>query len=168
MENCKSIRSPMEINLRLEKPSDGNLPDVPYQSLIGSLMYLATSTRPDIAFSVSYLSQFNACYRNEHWNAAKRVLRYLSGTKKLRLTFTKRAERARYVHGAIRPRRGGGATNTRAGGMPLCARYLRGAIRHWRGGGAHNTRAGGMPLNVSYVHGAAQQRQEGAEVPVVL
>ncbi|BES95055.1 Hypothetical protein NTJ_07864 [Nesidiocoris tenuis] len=37
---------------------------------------------------------------------------------------------------------------------PLRARYVQGAIRHWRGGGAHNTRAGGMPLCARYVHGA--------------
>jgi hypothetical protein len=32
--------------------------DVPYQQGIGSLMYAATHTRPDITFAVSILSQF--------------------------------------------------------------------------------------------------------------
>lgn len=32
---------------------------VPYQSLIGALMWLAVSTRPDIAYAVSALSQYN-------------------------------------------------------------------------------------------------------------
>lgn len=42
-------------------------------------MYLTISTRPDIARAVSALSEFNNCYDNSHWTAAKRVLRYLKG-----------------------------------------------------------------------------------------
>lgn len=52
-------------------------------------MYLATCTRPDIAYAVSHLSQFNTCFNREHWTAAKRVLRYLKGTSDLGLTYTK-------------------------------------------------------------------------------
>ncbi|XP_050460197.1 uncharacterized protein LOC126856068 [Cataglyphis hispanica] len=55
--------------------------NIPYQSLIGSLMYLAVSTRPDISYAISILSQFNTNSGKVHWNAAKRVLRYLKGTK---------------------------------------------------------------------------------------
>jgi len=43
-------------------------------------MYLAVSTRPDIAHAVSYLSQFNEDFDKDHWTAAKRVLKYLKGT----------------------------------------------------------------------------------------
>lgn len=46
---------------------------LPYQSLIGYLMYLAVSSRPDIAHAVSVLSQFNTCYGRQHWTGAKRV-----------------------------------------------------------------------------------------------
>ncbi|XP_046145331.1 secreted RxLR effector protein 161-like [Osmia bicornis bicornis] len=62
---------------------------VPYRSLIGSLMYLATSTRPDIAHAVSALSQFNDNPGEEHWKAAKRVLRYIKRTEKMEIVFTK-------------------------------------------------------------------------------
>ncbi|KMQ82746.1 retrovirus-related pol polyprotein from transposon tnt 1-94, partial [Lasius niger] len=62
---------------------------IPYRSLIGSLMYLATSTRPDIAYAVSALGQYNSDYGLEHWKAAKRVLRYLQGTKHFKLVFKK-------------------------------------------------------------------------------
>ena len=55
--------------------------NIPYQNLIGALMYLAVFTRPDIAHAVSVLSQFNANYGTQHWAAAKRVLRYLKGTQ---------------------------------------------------------------------------------------
>jgi hypothetical protein len=58
-------------------------------------MYLAVSTRPDIAFAVSMLSQFNQHHGKEHWNAAKRVLRYLKGTLDHGLTFKKTGEKLR-------------------------------------------------------------------------
>ena len=39
---------------------------LPYHNLVGSLMYLAVSTRPDIAHVVSVLSQYNTNYGKEH------------------------------------------------------------------------------------------------------
>lgn len=56
---------------------------------MSALTYLAVTTRPDISFSVSYLGQFNNCYGKEHWSAAKRVLRYLKGTRNLVLIYVK-------------------------------------------------------------------------------
>ena len=43
-------------------------------------MYLAVSTRPDIAFAVNSLARFNSNPQKDHWTALKRVLRYLKGT----------------------------------------------------------------------------------------
>jgi hypothetical protein len=54
---------------------------VPYAELVGSLNWLATSTRPDIAQTVSKLCRFVSNPGPEHWKAAKQVLRYLKGTK---------------------------------------------------------------------------------------
>lgn len=92
MSNSNSVATPMEVNLGLEAgdlKSDGtNNVNIPYQRLIGSLMYIAVLTRPDIAYSVSFLSQFNSCYTEAHWKSAKRLLRYLQGTKSKCLTFT--------------------------------------------------------------------------------
>eukprot|EP00798_Chlamydomonas_sp_ICE-L_P025937 gene25937-biopygen20436 len=48
-----------------------------YASLIGSLIYLSTCTRPDIAYSVSALSRFTSKPTQAHWRAAQRVLVYL-------------------------------------------------------------------------------------------
>lgn len=52
-------------------------------------MYLAVATRPEIAYTVNWLSQFNDCYRKDHWVAAKRAIRYLHGTLNLGLTYQK-------------------------------------------------------------------------------
>ena len=51
-----------------------------YRSAIGSLMYLAVCTRPDIAAAVSSLSRFNANPGRAHWEGIQHVLRYLQGT----------------------------------------------------------------------------------------
>ena len=58
-----------------------------YQSIIGSLMYAVSATRPDLCYSVTYLSQFNHSPTIQHIQAAKRALRYLNGTKNLGLFY---------------------------------------------------------------------------------
>ncbi len=58
----------------------------PYRELVGSLNYLAVATHPDISFAVGILASFLDCYRDEHWNAAICVLRYVKGTRDLSLT----------------------------------------------------------------------------------
>lgn len=52
-----------------------------YQQKIGSVLYTAISTRPDIAFAVCRLSQFNARPGTQHHDAVNRVLRYLYSTR---------------------------------------------------------------------------------------
>lgn len=67
-------------------------PEIPYQNLVGALLYLVRCTRPDIAFIVRKLSQFNLCYGQRHWTAAKRVLRYLQGTKTLSVLYRRNGD----------------------------------------------------------------------------
>ena len=55
----------------------------PYAALVGSLMYIAVGTRPDITYAVGHLASFLDCYRPEHWDATIRVVRYLKGTRTL-------------------------------------------------------------------------------------
>ena len=57
-----------------------------YRSIVGSLQYL-TLTRPEIAFTVNKLSQFLANPLVIHWQACKRVMRYLQCTADLGLQF---------------------------------------------------------------------------------
>lgn len=60
---------------------------VPYMNAVGALMYLAIGTRPDIAYSVGKLAQFNSTPGVIHWKAVKHLFRYLKGTLDLRLTY---------------------------------------------------------------------------------
>lgn len=91
MLDCKVASTPSVPGQKLEKPGPTHKPDAgtPYQNLIGSLMYLSVCTRPDIAHTVNHLSQFNTCFTEEHWIAAKRVLRFLKGSKSHGLTYSK-------------------------------------------------------------------------------
>ena len=59
---------------------------IPYREAIGLLMWAAVATQPDIAFAVSLLSQFLKNPGEIHWKAVKRVMRYLKGMKKYKLT----------------------------------------------------------------------------------
>ncbi|CAI7776656.1 unnamed protein product [Closterium sp. NIES-54] len=64
-------------------PSDESVePSGPYPELVGCLLYLMTCTQPDIAYSLSLLARYVAPGRHQkvHWDAAKRVLRYLCCT----------------------------------------------------------------------------------------
>ncbi|CAI7800229.1 unnamed protein product [Closterium sp. NIES-53] len=57
-------------------------PSGPYPELVGCLMYLMTYTRPELAYPLSILARYVAPgrHRPEHWEVAKRVLRYLCST----------------------------------------------------------------------------------------
>ena len=89
MSDCKVISTPGEKQLIL-KPRNENehSPNFPYRQAIGSLIYLATATRPDISWIVSKLSQYLEKPSEEHIKAVKRVFRYLTGTKAVTLTFS--------------------------------------------------------------------------------
>jgi hypothetical protein len=59
-----------------------------YSQIIGSLIYLASTTRLDISFAVSKLSRFVSNLGDAHWSALDRVLRYLKGTMSYGIHFT--------------------------------------------------------------------------------
>ncbi|KAL4376734.1 hypothetical protein GQ457_02G021410 [Hibiscus cannabinus] len=61
--------------------------NIPYASVVGSLMYAQVCTRPDIAFAVGMLGRYQSNPGIDHWRAAKKVLRYLKGTKEYMLTY---------------------------------------------------------------------------------
>lgn len=87
MSQCKTVQTSIENKLHASN-DDICVGKFPYQQIIGCLMYLAVLTRPDIAYAVSFLSQFNQCYTKEHCSYVKRILRYLKNTKHYGLRYT--------------------------------------------------------------------------------
>jgi hypothetical protein len=59
----------------------------PYLSANGALMYLANSTRPDIAFAVNLLARYNIAPTKCHWTGVKHILRYLNGIRDFGLLY---------------------------------------------------------------------------------
>ena len=59
-----------------------------FRSVVGALQYL-TLTRPDIAFAVNKACQFMHSPIEQHWGAAKRILRYMRGTMDVGLKIRK-------------------------------------------------------------------------------
>lgn len=95
MNECNPIKTPTDVNQRLTKEmafnSEGELHDmsgVPYQEVVGSILYLAQCTRPDIAFAVGMVSKFNNQHGPAHWTAVKRILKYLKGTREFKMEFS--------------------------------------------------------------------------------
>ena len=58
-----------------------------YPALIGGLTYAVTATRPDLAQALGTVNQFCSNPGEEHWKAAKRILRYIKGTIDYGITF---------------------------------------------------------------------------------
>ena len=69
----------------LPRQDQADLVKIPYQSLIGCLLYLTIDTRPDISYAIQQLSQYLDNYSYVHWHAAIQVVWYLKGTWKLKL-----------------------------------------------------------------------------------
>jgi hypothetical protein len=92
LQDAKTTLIPMNAGTILstdQSPSTSDetneMGDIPYQRGIGSLMYAATSTCPDIAFPVTILSQFMWNPGQIHWEVVKDVICYLKGTVDLTL-----------------------------------------------------------------------------------
>jgi hypothetical protein len=92
--SCKPISTPLQPNTRLSGSQSPQTPEevqfmksVPYLAAVGALMYLATTTQPDIAYAVGYLARFNSDPGLAHWQAVKHLLRYLKGTPDYGITY---------------------------------------------------------------------------------
>jgi len=79
-ESARNRDVPMAQGVQLRKEGEPLSEDCPYRALVGSLLYLAVCTRPDIAYAVGALARHMAQPTTEHWQAAKGVVRYLAGT----------------------------------------------------------------------------------------
>jgi hypothetical protein len=94
MADCKSVSVPLDPMVQLSREQCPTTPEVtaemeniPYRTLIGGLVWLATATRPDLALTVCVLSRFIDNPGLPHWNAGKRVLQYLKGTRNFALVY---------------------------------------------------------------------------------
>lgn len=94
MEDSKPFSTPVPGGIKVLKSSKSEKEEMlrrnlPYRSVVGSLMYIAIGTRPDISFAVGVLSQHLESPSLAHWNLAMHVLRYLNGTKSLGIHYEK-------------------------------------------------------------------------------
>ena len=80
LTDCNPALTPMEERLKPSRDSTAEDVDATqYRRLVGSLRYLV-HTRPDLAFSVGYVSRFMQRPTTEHQQAVKRIIRYVAGT----------------------------------------------------------------------------------------
>ena len=100
MADCNPVKTPMVTGTTFslsESPKEDS-PDwekakqLPYQSLIGSYMFLAIGTRPDIAYAVNCASRVMVRWSENHWKLAKRIMQYLKGTRSLSITYGGKGE----------------------------------------------------------------------------
>lgn len=82
MKDAKASKYPMDPRFLKQREEIGRRLDSPeaYQSLIGALLYVAVTTRPDISIATSILGRRVKEPSEADWNEAKRILRYLKGT----------------------------------------------------------------------------------------
>ncbi|KAJ0586508.1 putative RNA-directed DNA polymerase [Helianthus annuus] len=79
MTQCNSVSTPREYGIKLSKEDPDVFADEgTCRSLVGSLMYL-TNTRPDITYVVTKISRYMEHPKKSHWEAGKRILRYIKG-----------------------------------------------------------------------------------------
>jgi len=92
LSDSKTYGTPMEVNSKPEEDEESakSFDQHQYLSAIGSLLYLTSATRPDIAYAVNKMAQFSANPTTVHWAKVKRIIEYLKGTKNLGLHFTKK------------------------------------------------------------------------------
>jgi len=86
--DCKPSPTPYDASVLLRKNRRIARDQLKYSQIIGSLMYLASATRPDISFAVSKLSRFVSKPGDVHWKALERVLHYLKGTANYGIHYT--------------------------------------------------------------------------------
>lgn len=82
MNDAKAVTVPADPNVTLYsvKKDDENISNVPYRKGVGSLVFLASVSWPDISFAVNLVSKFLNNHTHEHWRAVKRIFAYLTGT----------------------------------------------------------------------------------------
>ena len=87
MQDCNPVKTPLTVNddnklyIRSQKDDEWLKTKMPYREAIGSIMFLMLMTRPDLAYAVGVASRYLDNHSQYAWNAVKRILRYIKGTK---------------------------------------------------------------------------------------
>jgi hypothetical protein len=85
---CEPAPTPYDSSKLLKKNRRITRDQLRYSQIFGSLMYLASATRPDISFAMRKLSRFVSNPRDDNWRALERVLCYLKDTMSLGIHYT--------------------------------------------------------------------------------
>ena len=86
MTEAKPVQTPLD----KDNTNETNTPlqhAVPYREAIGSLMFLATVTRPNLAFAVSVVARSMEQPTENDWRKVKRIFRYIKGTISLGIKY---------------------------------------------------------------------------------
>uniref|UniRef100_A0ABD2XH93 CCHC-type domain-containing protein n=1 Tax=Trichogramma kaykai TaxID=54128 RepID=A0ABD2XH93_9HYME len=92
MHDANIVKTPADPHVRLCKPTKPNELRVPYREAVGSLLFLALVSRPDIAYAVGVVSRYLDCFNETHWTAVKRIFRYIKGTRSFGILFRRSNE----------------------------------------------------------------------------
>ena len=86
-EDTSVAQTPIDTSHHLSKNRGESVAQLEYSRIIGSLMYLMSCTRPDLAYAVSRLSRYTSNPSSEHWKSMTRLLRYLRYTRNYELHY---------------------------------------------------------------------------------
>ncbi|KAK7861884.1 hypothetical protein R5R35_001481 [Gryllus longicercus] len=94
MQDAAPVGTPADPHVRLKKPEydDHSEDSYPYREAVGSLMFAAIVTRPDIMFATNQISRYTSNNDQTHWNAVKRILKYLKGTINFGIEYRRNSE----------------------------------------------------------------------------
>eukprot|EP00253_Pinus_taeda_P028025 PITA_28025 len=110
MQDSKPMKVPIPVGVRLSakqcpktQEEEEDMSRVPYESVVGSLMYAMVCTRPDIAHAVGVLTKFMSKPGKEHWTTVKLVFKYLRDTSDYGLCYQGRPglDKVLDIHGFV-------------------------------------------------------------------
>lgn len=94
MSYAKAVSTPLAAHFKLsaafcpiDAPAKRLMSSIPYESAVGSIMYLMLRTRPDIAYVVGKVSRYMSNPKREHWEAIKWIMRYIKASLDTGLLF---------------------------------------------------------------------------------
>ena len=128
LRDCNAVYPPLQSGLHLTHDDCPPVPDEkirkPFREMVGCLQYLAHWTRPDIAHTCTQLAKFSENPAPAHLDSAKRVLRYLKGTRDYAIVYPKHKGDVQLW----------GAVDSDWASCPITRRSYTGYVFHLQGG----------------------------------